>query len=98
MSVDLEKLAKQIDEALAKETPESLTKWLNERRQNAETGEKQCNLPVVNGWHLFSEQKPTEGDNIEVYYDDRTIVNVDWQDYLYNDKEFKHMRFWRDCR
>jgi len=47
MSVDLEKLAKQIDEALAKETPESLTKWLNERRQNAETGEKQCNLPVV---------------------------------------------------
>ena len=55
-------------------------------------------LACVNGWHLFSEQKPTEGDNIEVYYDDKLIVNVDWQDYLYNDKEFKHMRFWRACR
>lgn len=40
MSVDLEKLAKQVDEVLAKETPESLTKWLNKRRQNANTGEK----------------------------------------------------------
>jgi len=60
--------------------------------------ESKCNKHIVNGWHLFSEQKPTEGDNIEVYYDDRTIINVDWQDYLYNDKEFKHMRFWRACR
>ncbi len=44
MSVDLEKLAKQVDEALAKETPESLNKWLNERRQNAETGESNCTI------------------------------------------------------
>jgi len=36
MSVDLDKLAKKVDKALAKETKESITKWLNERRQNAE--------------------------------------------------------------
>ena len=59
---------------------------------------KFCNLHFVSGWHLFSEQKPTEGDNIEVYYDDKTIVNIDWQDYLLKDKEYKHMRFWRACR
>jgi len=57
-----------------------------------------CNKHIVNGWHLFKEKKPTEGDNIEIYYDDRTIVNVDWQDCLIYDKEFKHMRFWRACR
>ena len=57
MSVDLEKLAKQVDEALAKETPGSLTKWLNERRQNAKTGEKQCNLPVVSGSNYCKECK-----------------------------------------
>lgn len=57
MSVDLEKLAKQVDEALAKETPESLTKWLNERRQNAETGEKQCNLPIVTNRTLKDSRK-----------------------------------------
>jgi len=47
MSVDLKKLAKRVDEALAKETPESLTKWLNERRQNADTGERQLTIPDV---------------------------------------------------
>ena len=35
MSVDLEELGKIVDEALEKETSESLTKWLNERRQKA---------------------------------------------------------------
>lgn len=47
MRVDLDKLAKQVDEALAKETPESLNKWLNERRQNAETGESNCTIDSV---------------------------------------------------
>jgi len=36
MSVDLEELGKIVDEALEKETSESLTKWLNERRQKAD--------------------------------------------------------------
>jgi len=71
-------------------------KWAGMDDTNEPIGN--CNKPHVNGWHLFSEQRPTEGDNIEVYYDDITIVNIDWQDYLYNDKEFKHMRFWRACR
>jgi len=37
MSVDLEELGKIVDEVLEKETSESLTKWLNERRQKADT-------------------------------------------------------------
>ena len=36
MSVDLKELGLRVDKALAKETKESLTAWLNERRGNAE--------------------------------------------------------------
>jgi len=36
MSVDLEELGKRVDEVLENETSESLTKWLNERRQKAD--------------------------------------------------------------
>ena len=32
MNINLKKLAKQVDEVFAKETKETLTKWLNERR------------------------------------------------------------------
>ena len=79
--------------------PETKSHLKEKQVSGIDTSQNQAlNLDVVNGWHLFSEQKPTEGDNIEVYYDDRTIVNVDWQDYLINDKEYKHMRFWRACR
>ena len=50
---------------------------------------------IEGSWFLFSEKKPTEGDNIEVYYKNNTIINIDWQNYLYKDKEFKDMMFWR---
>lgn len=33
MALDLKKLDREIDEALAKETPESLTRWLKSKRQ-----------------------------------------------------------------
>jgi len=35
MSVDLKELGRRVDEALSKETKESLTKWIKERRSNA---------------------------------------------------------------
>jgi hypothetical protein len=47
MSVDLEKLGKMVDEALANETKESLTEWLDERRQNAKTEESNCTIHSV---------------------------------------------------
>lgn len=34
--MDLEELGKRVDEVLKNETSESLTKWLNERRQKAD--------------------------------------------------------------
>ncbi|MCP4664852.1 MAG: hypothetical protein GY849_00675 [Deltaproteobacteria bacterium] len=42
--IDLKKLEKQVDEALAKETKESLTKWLDEKRKEEEKYEKKDNL------------------------------------------------------
>lgn len=62
MSVDLDKLAKQVDEALARETSESINKWIEERRRKANTGEKQCNLPVV------SERFSSEGEVLQWIY------------------------------
>jgi len=40
MSLDLNKIGSLIDEMLADETEETLTKWLDKRRQNASKEEK----------------------------------------------------------
>ena len=45
MNINLKKLAKQVDEVFAKETKETLAKWLNERR--AKRTEPVLNTPVV---------------------------------------------------
>lgn len=57
MSVDLEKLGKMVDEALANETKESLTEWLDERRQNAETEESNCTIHSVSNSLLSLDGK-----------------------------------------
>lgn len=45
--MDLEKLGKMVDDALANETKESLTKWLNEHRKNNEENVNQLIKPVT---------------------------------------------------
>jgi hypothetical protein len=81
MSVDLEKLGRMVDEALANETKESLTKWLNERRQNAETGESNCTIDSVISWAFNSPKKSGR----YLILDDlgwigyRTYNGVDWE-------------------
>jgi len=31
-----------------------------------------CNLPIVNGWHLFSDEKPTIGKYLDIEWNDGT--------------------------
>ena len=55
MSVDLDKLAKQVDEALAKETKESLTKWLNKRRQKDERTVMKVVSKGIQCYHYYGQ-------------------------------------------
>jgi len=83
MSVNLKKLAKQVDEALAKETKESLTKWLNERRMKVDS-EKTLKVKL-------------KGENIETFKSvlkklNNTEKKVGFTNSPFNEKEIKFIK------
>jgi hypothetical protein len=55
MDLDLDNLGKMVDEALAKETKETLTQWLNERRQ--------INMPEISNRCSNFQQVLVNGDD-----------------------------------
>ncbi|MCE5332737.1 MAG: hypothetical protein LLF95_11445 [Bacteroidales bacterium] len=70
-------------------TPEEIAQWVINNRYPRNEKEKisdaemyhslvesitnLCNMPVVNGWHLFDEQKPTIGNYIDIEWNDGTV-------------------------
>ncbi len=58
MALDLKELEKQLDEALEKETPESLAEWLGSKRQKAIALHKEQHDGVFDGC-VLTVAKPT---------------------------------------
>lgn len=69
MAIDYNQLNCMLEDALAKETPESLNTWLNEQREDNMTKK----VYDTNGWISVKEKLPEEGIYILVH-----IINRNW--------------------
>ena len=53
-------------------------------------------IPVVNGWHLFSDKTPEIGNMIEIYWSDKSIEKCEYKNISYGCVITPV--FWRACR